>query len=154
VFHDRFADRFTRLDETGVQAVVTARLEGAVTNGWLQEITGAHLKDITVVLQALVREGRLQLRYPEVPKPTGSGLQNRGGLRMNTSTLVSKLWNYCNVLRDDGIGYGDCVEQRNYLLFLTMADERSKPPNSQASLVPAQYVCPALRCSLELARTR
>ena len=30
---------------------------------------------------------------------------------MNTSTLVQKLWNYCNVLRDDGMSYGDYVEQ-------------------------------------------
>ncbi len=30
---------------------------------------------------------------------------------MNASTLVQKLWNYCNVLRDDGMGYGDYVEQ-------------------------------------------
>ena len=43
---------------------------------------------------------------------------------MNTSTLVQKLWNYCNVLRDDGMSYGDYVEQLTYLLFLKMADER------------------------------
>ncbi|MBK7457803.1 MAG: type I restriction-modification system subunit M N-terminal domain-containing protein [Betaproteobacteria bacterium] len=41
-----------------------------------------------------------------------------------TGPLVQKLWNYCNVLRDDGMSYGDCVEQLNYLLFLKMADER------------------------------
>ena len=29
---------------------------------------------------------------------------------MNTSSIVQKLWNYCNVLRDDGMGYGDYVE--------------------------------------------
>ncbi len=58
--HDRFGERFARLDETSVQAVVTARLEGAVTNGRLQEITGAHPKDITGVLQALVRDGFLE----------------------------------------------------------------------------------------------
>jgi type I restriction enzyme M protein len=45
-----------------------------------------------------------------------------------SSTLVSKLWNYCNILRDDGLSYGDYVEQLTYLLFLKMADERSKPP--------------------------
>ena len=33
---------------------------------------------------------------------------------MNTSTLVQKLWNYCNVLRDDGMSYGDYVEQLTY----------------------------------------
>jgi type I restriction enzyme M protein len=28
---------------------------------------------------------------------------------MNTNTFVQKLWNYCNVLRDDGMSYGDYV---------------------------------------------
>ena len=42
---------------------------------------------------------------------------------MNTSTLVQKLWNYCNVLRDDGMSYGDYVEQLTYLLFHKMDDE-------------------------------
>ncbi len=45
---------------------------------------------------------------------------------MNTSTIVQKLWNYCNVLRDDGMSYGDYVEQLTYLLFLKTADERTK----------------------------
>ena len=48
---------------------------------------------------------------------------------MNHSTqLVSKLWNYCNILRDDGLSYGDYVEQLTFLLSLKMADERAKPP--------------------------
>ena len=47
---------------------------------------------------------------------------------MNTSTLDQKRWNGCNVLRDDGMSYGDYVEQLTYLLFLKMADERSQPP--------------------------
>jgi type I restriction-modification system DNA methylase subunit len=50
---------------------------------------------------------------------------------MNSATLVQKLWNYCNVLRDDGMSYGDYVEQLTYLLFLKMADERSRPPYHQ-----------------------
>jgi ATP-dependent DNA helicase RecG len=57
---ERFGERFAQLDPTAVQAVVTARVEGAVTNGRMQEITGAHPKDITVVLQALVRDGFLE----------------------------------------------------------------------------------------------
>ena len=40
--------------------------------------------------------------------------------------IVAKLWNYCNVLRDDGLSYGDYVEQLTYLLFLKMADERAQ----------------------------
>jgi hypothetical protein len=55
---------------------------------------------------------------------------------MNTSTRVQKLWNYCNVLRDDGMSYGDYVEQLTYQLFLKMADERAQPPYNQASIVP------------------
>lgn len=39
--------------------------------------------------------------------------------------LVAKLWNYCDVLRDDGVSTIDYVEQLTYLLFLKMAHERS-----------------------------
>ena len=46
---------------------------------------------------------------------------------MNSSILVQKPWNYCNVLRDDGMSYRDYVEQFTYLLFLKMADERTRP---------------------------
>ena len=91
---------------------------------------------------------------------------------MNASTLVQKLWNYCNVLRDDGMSYGDYVEQLTCLLFssgrcasrplrghepplkqavagfLKMADERSRPSlsgqMSQPSPIPAPYAWPAL----------
>jgi type I restriction enzyme M protein len=88
---------------------------------------------------------------------------------MNSATLVQKLWNYCNgprlvrslarsparkragaseksrlTLRDDGMSYGDYVEQLTYLLFLKMADERSRPPYNQPSLIPAQYAWPTL----------
>jgi type I restriction enzyme M protein len=63
---------------------------------------------------------------------------------MNSATIVQKLWNYCNVLRDDGMSYGDYVEQLTYLLFLKMADERSRPPYKQASLIPEPYAWSAL----------
>jgi type I restriction enzyme M protein len=53
--------------------------------------------------------------------------------------LVNKLWNYCNILRDDGLSYGDYVEQLTYLLFLKMDDERSKPPYSKESGIPEKY---------------
>jgi type I restriction enzyme M protein len=44
-------------------------------------------------------------------------------LTPSSATIVQRLWNYCNVLRDDGMSYGDYVEQLTYLLFLKMADE-------------------------------
>ena len=33
----------------------------------------------------------------------------------NPTALVQKLWNYCNILRDDGLSYGDYVEQLKFL---------------------------------------
>jgi type I restriction enzyme M protein len=54
-----------------------------------------------------------------------------------SSTIVQRLWNYCNVLRDDGVSYGDYVEQLTYLLFLKMADEQTKQPFNKPSTIPA-----------------
>ena len=48
---------------------------------------------------------------------------------MTTSANIGqKLWNYCNILRDAGLSYGDYLEQLTYLIFLKMMDERSRPP--------------------------
>lgn len=54
-------------------------------------------------------------------------------MRDPASNLVRKLWQYCNVLRDDGLSYPDYVEQLTYLLFLKMSDEQPGGP------VPAKY---------------
>lgn len=42
---------------------------------------------------------------------------------MKTNSLVTKIWTFCDTLRDDGVSYGDYLEQLTYLLFLKMADE-------------------------------
>jgi type I restriction enzyme M protein len=54
----------------------------------------------------------------------------------NESSLISKVWNFANILRDDGVGYGDYLEQITYLLFLKMADEMSKPPYNKKIKFP------------------
>lgn len=46
----------------------------------------------------------------------------------DSSSLVRRLWQYCNVLRDDGLSYPDYVEQLTYLLFLKMSDEQESGP--------------------------
>ncbi|MEN9445451.1 MAG: hypothetical protein RIS47_2342, partial [Bacteroidota bacterium] len=55
---------------------------------------------------------------------------------MSESVIISKVWNYANVLRDDGVGYGDYLEQITYLLFLKMADELNQPPYSKGLKFP------------------
>ncbi len=57
----------------------------------------------------------------------------------NTSGIISKIWSFCNTLRDDGVGYGDYLEQLTYLLFLKMADEYSRPPYNRKLNVPKEY---------------
>jgi type I restriction enzyme M protein len=54
----------------------------------------------------------------------------------DSATIVQKLWNYCNVLRDDGLSYQDYLEQLTFLLFLKMADEQTRPPFSRPAIVP------------------
>jgi type I restriction enzyme M protein len=58
---------------------------------------------------------------------------------MTAPALVQKLWNYCNILRDDGLSYGDYVEQLTFLLFLKMADEQSRPPYNKPSPIPKGF---------------
>ncbi len=55
---------------------------------------------------------------------------------MTDSTIISKIWNLASHLRDDGVGYGDYLEQITYLLFLKMADELNKPPYSKGLIFP------------------
>jgi len=58
---------------------------------------------------------------------------------MTESSIISKVWNFAGVLRDDGVGYGDYLEQITFLLFLKMADEFSKPPYNRETNVPVEY---------------
>jgi type I restriction enzyme M protein len=50
--------------------------------------------------------------------------------------LVDKLWNYCSLLRDDGVSTIDYTEQLTYLLFLKMAHERETRPLNPETIVP------------------
>ncbi|MDP1559404.1 MAG: class I SAM-dependent DNA methyltransferase [Nitrosomonas sp.] len=56
-----------------------------------------------------------------------------------TASIVSKVWSFCTTLRDDGVGYGDYLEQLTYLIFLKMADEYSQPPYSRKVGIPAEF---------------
>jgi type I restriction enzyme M protein len=45
---------------------------------------------------------------------------------MNTTDIVQRLWNCCNVLYDGGMGCGDHVKRLTHLLFFKMAAERAR----------------------------
>lgn len=64
---------------------------------------------------------------------------------MNTSVLVQKIWNFCHTLRDDGVGYGDYLEQLTYLLFLKLAHEYAQEPYNRDTHIPKGYDWAALR---------
>jgi hypothetical protein len=68
---------------------------------------------------------------------------------MTESTIISKVWNFANVLRDDGVGYGDYLEQITYLLFLKMADELNKPPYSKNLVFPRIRIQTIRRLKME-----
>lgn len=60
---------------------------------------------------------------------------------MNTQEIVSKLWNLCNVLRDDGITYHQYVTELTYILFLKMAKETGAEDK-----LPTEYRWDKLAC--------
>ncbi len=56
-----------------------------------------------------------------------------------SSSIISKVWGMCGPLRDDGVSYGDYLEQLTYLIFLKMPDEYAKPPYNRQTGIPAGY---------------
>lgn len=64
---------------------------------------------------------------------------------MTTDSIISKVWSFCTTLRDDGVGYGDYLEQLTYLIFLKMADEYGRPPYNRNVGVPKEYAWPSLK---------
>src|ERR1700693_2116604 len=63
-------------------------------------------------------------------------LPGRERSKMTSNAIVQKLWNYCNILRDDGLSYQDYLEQLTFLLFLKMADERQKLFPTKTAHIP------------------
>jgi type I restriction enzyme M protein len=85
---------------------------------------------------------------------------------MTAPALVQKLWNYCNILRDDGLSYGDSIKVRAARAFsvllldsrfhrsgfaqtsglplsaslrLKIADEQGRPPYNKPSPIPKGF---------------
>lgn len=54
---------------------------------------------------------------------------------MSTQDLVAKLWNLCNLLRDDGVTYHEYINELTYLIFLKMVQETDTETDSQSGEV-------------------
>jgi type I restriction enzyme M protein len=54
---------------------------------------------------------------------------------LTSNGIVKKLWSFCDILRDDGLSYGDYVEQLTFLLFLKMADEQTRAPHNKPRVI-------------------
>ena len=64
---------------------------------------------------------------------------------MSTDSIISKVWSFCTVLKDDGVSYGDYLEQLTYLIFLKMADEYAQAPYNRDVGVPVELNWSALK---------
>ncbi len=64
---------------------------------------------------------------------------------MTTDSIISKVWGFYTTLRDDGVGYGDYLEQLTYLIFLKMADEYGRAPYHRTVGIPPEYAWPTLK---------
>lgn len=62
-----------------------------------------------------------------------------------TTAIISKVWGMCDPLRDDGVSYGDYLEQLTYLIFLKMSDEYAKPPYKRETGIPDGYTWADMR---------
>lgn len=56
---------------------------------------------------------------------------------MSAAEIGNRVWNYAHVLKDDGVGHNDYLEQIIYLVFLKMADERERA--GQHVRIPKKY---------------
>ena len=74
----------------------------------------------------LLERIRAEKAASETKKPQTPDVVKEKESGMTSASIVSKVWSFCTTLRDDGVGYGDYLEQLTYLIFLKMADEYAK----------------------------
>ena len=66
---------------------------------------------------------------------------------MSAPEIVNKVWSYVHVLHDDGVCYGDYVEQITYLIFLKMADELEQA-EWRLKATPEFYKLQYIQCAI------
>lgn len=73
----------------------------------------------------------------DAPRLDGAESSSRAACMPTTQDIVQKLWNLCNILRDDGITYHEYVTELTYLLFLKMAKETGTEDQIPKEAAPA-----------------
>lgn len=68
---------------------------------------------------------------------------------MSTQDIVQKLWNLCNVLRDDGITYHQYVTELTYILFLKMLEETGRRSRLEERNRASLQETPGTVCEVE-----
>jgi hypothetical protein len=125
---DQYYRELGRASKTNsIVEFVSYATEGFV-DGIRDEIEVVRLQQLQVAWVNFVSE--VMSRYP-----TGKASDRQREVVL-AMLPQQKLWNYCNILRDDGLSYGDYVEQLTFLLFLKMADEHTRPPHNKPSAIP------------------
>ena len=115
---------------------------------YLKPALGAGLIEMTLPDRPTSRNQR----YRRTPAGEVLARQLMESSKMNSASIVSKVWSFFTTLRDDGVGYGDYLEQLTYLIFHKMADEYAKPPYSRDIGIPKSFAwtSPTTRRGAEL----
>ena len=104
---------------------------------WIKRMEDYLLNEAVLNVQVFDEDSRFKSQggFAKINKVFGNKLESvvielneylyddGGRTCMTTQEIVSKLWNLCNVLRDDGITYHQYVTELTYILFLKMAKE-------------------------------
>jgi transcriptional regulator with XRE-family HTH domain len=101
--------------------------------------------EFTLLRELLLARQRAGLTQAEVAEKMGTKppAVTRLETALSDNPLVQKVWNFCHTLRDDGVGYGDYLEQLTYLLFLKLAHEYAQEPYNRDTHIPKGTTGPA-----------
>ena len=122
-------------------AVLTGEMSRAELQAALKLAHRDHF--VSRYLRPAIKAGVIEMTLPD--KPTSRRqryrrtIQQEERLHMNTAPIVSRVWSFCTTLRDDGVSYGDYLEQLTYLIFLKMADEYTRPPYNRDVGIPNEF---------------
>ncbi len=64
----------------------------------------------------------------------------------NTCSIVSKVWSFCNPLRDVGVGYGDYLEQKYDKIVETISQSLAQAETLRQSILKRAFEGRLINC--------